>query len=477
MILVDEFGTQYEVEKQLSSGAQGTVWVVDNYEKVVIKTKLSLTSDDKNGLPVFSDDEYDKYAAKINRIKALCSLNNVDCVAVPLSVLARPTCGFVMRFMEKMEKIDAQMRHSTSEKKDDENYISMVGKNGSILKKYKVLKNLARTLSTLHAHGLVYCDLSPSNVYISKEPESYEAWLIDVDNIRYSGNGRKAIGTPLYRAPEIYNGSVKSNTFQSDMYSFALLAYQYLTGARPFETGSEKSDSDDDFADDVLEQSDEAIESGGVDYVLENKHGLPSFGIPPKYVFSESIEKLFYRTFCKKGRKCPMSRPTAHEWYCALDDSINLISKCSNDHYHFGTHCEWCSSTGKTNNNTYLVLRTRTPIEPHFVGNEWDEDETKLELRPYSEKSVVISVSSGNGKDYNRFELTPSLFSNNEICAVVTVRKGQFTINFSSLDEIRLKPTSFSWDYRKKADGESFRLIENDKLTKEVELSIAREQQ
>ena len=72
----------------------------------------------------------------------------------------------------------------------------------------------------------MYGDLSPKNVFISKARESYEAWLIDLDNLSFIKDVKGAIGTKGYMAPEVAKGM--PNTIYSDRYSFALLAYKFL---------------------------------------------------------------------------------------------------------------------------------------------------------------------------------------------------------------------------------------------------------
>lgn len=472
MKLLDEFNIPYEINEQLGKGGQGIVWKVDNDAKVVIKTKLSLDAVNNENFILTDEKEYEKYAAQVNKIKALCAINNLNCIAAPISMLKKPQCGFVMRFMQDMEKIDKQMSHNSNSQNDlDDNFNSSKKKNGSIFKKYQVLKNLARIMSELHSHGLVYCDLSPSNIYISKEPTSHEVWLIDVDNLHYSGNGKKVIGTPFYRAPEIFNQSVVTNTFQSDMYSFALVAYQYLTGAKPFEPEDNADSDSNDFADDWCDDIDSVIESGEVDYVYEHQ-SKGTFGLPSKYVFTPQVYQLFLRTFNYSGRHNPNMRPTAYEWYEALSDSLEIICSCSNDHYHIGTRCEWCSATEQTNDNIYFSLKVKSPLQQIYSTTNWDEVIPEISASPYYEKSKIISYRAGKAE---RIDLAPELFSNSQISAVVTIKKDTLTIDFVSLEDgLRLKPRQISWNYKEKPEGEMFRLLENEKVSREIELSTVR---
>ncbi|MEZ1376640.1 lipopolysaccharide kinase InaA family protein, partial [Enterobacter hormaechei] len=55
-------------------------------------------------------------------------------------------------------------------------------RQGGLRRRIRILSQLARTLNQLHARGMLYGDLSPSNIFVSDDTAHAETWLIDCDN-------------------------------------------------------------------------------------------------------------------------------------------------------------------------------------------------------------------------------------------------------------------------------------------------------
>lgn len=395
MLLFDENGNRYNIKEKIGEGGQGAVWNVANNDSIVIKTKIlpqfeSDSGPENNENFILCDEVmYDKYAKKIKKIMAMVNLARIDNIAAPITMLKKPQCGYVMRFMSDMECIKNQMRFT------DNNCISYVNSNHSIEKKMKVLMKLSKILVDLNKSGLVYCDMSPGNVFVSKSPESHEVWLIDLDNLHYHGESRTVIGTPNYRAPEIADQTAKQNTFQSDIYSFALIAFEYLTGTSPFDGTYMETNEDDFSAWDECEEEwgedsytdESAAENGNVPYIYENKGNDFIRVIPKEFVFTPAIEKLFFRTFSEQGRKNPHSRPTAGEWYEAFEEACDLIGLCSNGHVHIGTTCKWCEMMRMENKNTYFSISVESC--PEDSAEQWDSTEVPA-IHEYVDYNKVI---------------------------------------------------------------------------------------
>lgn len=377
MILEGENGNRYAVGKKIGEGGQGAVWTVASDRYCVIKTLMDTSassSGSKDGIQdydqgriVYDEARYEKFARKIKSLIAIGVLSDIDRVALPEEVLKKPCCGYTMRLMDGLESIKKQMIHS------DEYAISHSGKNSSLKKKLSVLKCLADIMRKLHGRGLVYCDLSPENVFISQNPNDREVWLIDSDNLVYANSSKKCIGTPNYRAPEIYRNE-QACSFYSDMYSFALIAFEYLTAARPF---SDENLSDEGGWDDVSASDDwgagevDAIENGDVDYGYE--YSDVYMGVPLSFVATEKMRRLFYRTFCAGGRKKPQTRPNANEWYEAIDEACNLVCECPREHTFLGPDCAWCRLKKHKNPDMKIyALRMCIPLP----GEDYDWENT-----------------------------------------------------------------------------------------------------
>lgn len=101
----------------------------------------------------------------------------------------------------------------------------------------RVLKDIAEALAFAHANGVVHRDVKPENIFI--EAGTGRALLADFGiahstefDSRLTMTGA-AIGTPAYMAPEQIDGAPANA--RSDLYSLGLVAWEMLTGERPWE--------------------------------------------------------------------------------------------------------------------------------------------------------------------------------------------------------------------------------------------------
>jgi serine/threonine-protein kinase len=133
-----------------------------------------------------------------------------------------------------------------------------------------VLTQVADGLAALHEAGIVHRDLKPGNVLIVGGAEGppvvkiadfgisviRQATHRDTENevtqdARVSGPLPKdkdpaltsaglVMGTPLYMAPELLQGGATRASAASDAFAFGAMAYEMLTGERPFRDVSEQ---------------------------------------------------------------------------------------------------------------------------------------------------------------------------------------------------------------------------------------------
>lgn len=92
--------------------------------------------------------------------------------------------------------------------------------------------DLCRALAAIHAAGLVHRDVKAQNVV---REEGGRIVLMDLGTGREIGAiespVRELAGTPLYLAPEIFNGAAAG--VQTDIYSLGILLYRLVTGRFP----------------------------------------------------------------------------------------------------------------------------------------------------------------------------------------------------------------------------------------------------
>jgi tRNA A-37 threonylcarbamoyl transferase component Bud32 len=94
------------------------------------------------------------------------------------------------------------------------------------------LADIAEALAALHAHGVVHRDLKPENIMMRADGSPV---IVDFGIAHMSGgaqkNGEVSRGTPEYFSPEQARG--EPSTPADDMYSFGVIAWEWLSGARP----------------------------------------------------------------------------------------------------------------------------------------------------------------------------------------------------------------------------------------------------
>ncbi len=100
----------------------------------------------------------------------------------------------------------------------------------------KIVRDIAEALAFAHKTGVVHRDVKPENIFV--DAHTGRALLSDfgiahsADESRLTMTGA-AIGTPAYMAPEQIDGGPANA--RSDLYSLGLVAWEMLTGHRPWE--------------------------------------------------------------------------------------------------------------------------------------------------------------------------------------------------------------------------------------------------
>jgi serine/threonine-protein kinase len=106
----------------------------------------------------------------------------------------------------------------------------------------KILSQVARALTRVHEANMVHRDLKPSNVFLVANEEDLVAKVLDfgiakggkaaVASTPVTATGQQ-MGTPYYMSPEQIRGW-RDIDFKADLWAFGVIAFECLTGRRPF---------------------------------------------------------------------------------------------------------------------------------------------------------------------------------------------------------------------------------------------------
>jgi serine/threonine protein kinase len=96
----------------------------------------------------------------------------------------------------------------------------------------KILRSCALALDHAHAHDVVHGDFKPGNVFLTRDEE---VKIVDfgASAALSGGSSRIPAGTPAYASPQVLSGETPDR--RDDIFSFACVAYELLTGQHPFQ--------------------------------------------------------------------------------------------------------------------------------------------------------------------------------------------------------------------------------------------------
>src|SRR4029453_6390568 len=96
----------------------------------------------------------------------------------------------------------------------------------------KILRSSALALNHAHEHDVVHGDFKPGNVFLTRE-EDVKIVDFGASAPLSGGSSRIPAGTPAYASPQVLSGETPDA--RDDVFSFACVAYELLTGQHPFQ--------------------------------------------------------------------------------------------------------------------------------------------------------------------------------------------------------------------------------------------------
>src|SRR5262249_16546824 len=206
----------FAIEKELGSGAMGTVYLA-RYEEDDRLVALKVIAFGLSG----NEPALKRFEREASILKQLKKHPNI--VRVFAHGKWRGTPFFAMEYIdgESLDRVMARRDRFTWQEVID------------------IGRQLASALQHAHEKGIIHRDLKPSNLMVTREGTvklTDFGIAKDVDVTALTG-ANNTIGTAAYMSPEQCKGE-KNITGKSDLYSLGVVFFELLTGRKPFAADS-----------------------------------------------------------------------------------------------------------------------------------------------------------------------------------------------------------------------------------------------
>lgn len=268
---------KYSLSEPTNDGGEGEIYVIDfeGIEKCV---------------KIYYPDKRTPYAerkviALINKFGSMNFGDTSDYIAFPeIPVYEEGTnefCGFLMKYFGSHHRlIDLFYSKNNGayaiEEFTDEDAIN-------------IIDALYFKLKVLHRLGLIVGDLNPENILIDKTTR--EPVLVDIDSFQvgtyYSNSRRKEYVDPKVRIDGYGKAKYFIFSTESDIFSLAIVAYEFLIGSKPYFFNTLKP------SDSIYKKN---INLSFLDYYIENrlKNKISEFPLYKDPLYYATIVRLYY---------------------------------------------------------------------------------------------------------------------------------------------------------------------------------------
>lgn len=204
----------YKLIKLLSQGGMGCVYLA---EDVRLKRYVAIKFIKLNESASLSSDP-------LVEAQLLARLNHPNIVQIHDVLLFEQQICIVMEYIKGKTLRQFQHQHITT-----------------LPEKLKLLAQLCDGLAHAHAQGVMHCDLKPGNILIDEKQLKITDFGIATlqSNTEKQHSDTPSYGSASAMSPEQLNRQPLD--FRSDLFSFGMLAFQFISGHHPFGEGSAKA--------------------------------------------------------------------------------------------------------------------------------------------------------------------------------------------------------------------------------------------
>jgi serine/threonine-protein kinase len=213
--------SRYRLESQLGEGGMGAIW---RAEHLALGVPVAVKLID----PAISRDE-SMLARFLREAQAAASLRSPHVVTVLDYGVDEGRPFIVMELLE-----GENLRHRLKR-------LGRLGPSDTA----RILSHVARAVGRAHEAGIIHRDLKPENVFLVQNEDDELAKVLDFgvakldqgDALPSATRTRTGtlLGTPHYMSPEQVQGN-KVVDYRSDLWSLGVIAFECLTGLRPFDS-------------------------------------------------------------------------------------------------------------------------------------------------------------------------------------------------------------------------------------------------
>jgi DNA-binding helix-hairpin-helix protein with protein kinase domain len=320
-LIVSLSGKQYTVGAQLGRGGQGTVFSIEDGDRLAVKELFATQG---------TREQLQERLATVRRLPVKDMT-----LARPLELLRAPHVGYLMEVLTGMVPLGSLISPQGKVSSRTSWYL----RTGGLRRRLRLLAKTADILAELHGKGLIYLDPSPGNIFISEDKNEEQVYLIDTDNLRVVSTPGKTLVTPYYGAPELLAQTL-GPTSLSDAYAFATLAFQTLAIVHPL-IGDMVQYGDAELEEDALNGKLPWIEHPTDD------SNRATDGVPRQIILSKELRRNFEQMF-GAGLLDPQQRPSMAQWAECLHraaDRTLLCPQCQGSYYDPEKACPWCEAT------------------------------------------------------------------------------------------------------------------------------------
>lgn len=237
--------SHYKIIKLLNQGGMGEIYLAEDQRlqrtvaiKILKPELANNKSDNGNSNDNKHNDHNDSTDAQsieiaLHEARLLAKLNHANIVQIYDITQQGQQISLVMEYLNGKTLQNYQQEHICT-----------------LSQKLDIISQISKGLTAAHNHGIVHCDLKPSNIIIDKNGgvkivdfgiAKLNKTDTSLDSVMV--NNSQSFGSQTAMSPEqlrnvLPNAKIQDIDFRSDLFSLGIIAFQLISGQHPFISNS-----------------------------------------------------------------------------------------------------------------------------------------------------------------------------------------------------------------------------------------------